>query len=351
MSRTSRNILIFFIILIAVILLSIYPAFVLVKQALQPINSKSREMIEFVVPARTSALTIALRLEEQQIIRHRYLFLGYAYYKKANHRLKAGTYALGPAMTVPEIVETLTLGRVVRVGITVPEGFTFRQIADLIASKGFAERESVVAVADSNQFAYDFLQEAPARENRLEGFLFPDTYLVDRGTGAKQILDLMLRRFSQELTPQLRQRATELNLTIPELVTVASLVEREAKLAKDRPLIAGVIYNRLARGMPLQVDATIQYALGQPKPRLTLDDLKIESPYNTYLHSGLPPGPIASSGTSALQAAANPAHHDYLFYVLNTDGSHIFSKTLAEHNRAKAKIRQLEKRKKAGAKE
>jgi UPF0755 protein len=148
----------------------------------------------------------------------------------------------------------------------------------------------------------------------------------------------MLQRFAAVYDEQARSKARELGLNDQELVTLATLIEKEAKVALDRPLISGVIYNRLNNGMRLQIDATIQYILGQAKPRLTYKDLEIESPYNTYLVEGLPPGPIASPGKAAIDAALNPAKTDYLYYVAKSDGSHVFSKTLEEHNKAKKKF-------------
>lgn len=177
----------------------------------------------------------------------------------------------------------------------------------------------------------------PNNEKRLEGYLFPDTYKVTATTTEREIIDMMLARFAREATPEFRQKAQKLGLTLHQAVILASIVEREAKVDKERPKVAAVFLNRMKKGWKLESCATVQYALGQPKARLLNKDLQIDSPYNTYKYSGLPPTPIASPGRASLQAAVNPANVDYLFFVVSQDGRHVFSRTLAEHNRAKAK--------------
>ncbi|MDD4239695.1 MAG: endolytic transglycosylase MltG, partial [Desulfotomaculaceae bacterium] len=173
----------------------------------------------------------------------------------------------------------------------------------------------------------------PEGEKRLEGYLFPDTYSFNIGESESIIVETMLKRFDREMAELgFEALAEENGISLHQAVTIASLVEREAKADEERPLIAGVIYNRLNISMPLQIDATIQYALGENKPEIYYKDLEVDSPYNTYRNYGLPPGPIAMPGRASLLAAVNPADTDYLYYVAKPDGSHAFATTLAQHN-------------------
>jgi len=178
------------------------------------------------------------------------------------------------------------------------------------------------------------LKELPAKKNNLEGYLFPDTYYPGSDSGPDKIVQMMLQNFEQVMERNdYISKARSKGLNLNEAVTVASMVEREARVESERPIIAGVIYNRLKAGMPLQIDATVQYALGKQKEKLLYKDLEINSPYNTYKISGLPPGPIANPGWPSLKAAIEPEKNNYLYYCAKPDGSHAFSRTLAEHNR------------------
>jgi UPF0755 protein len=241
--------------------------------------------------------------------------------------VRSGAYRFTAHQTQDEILRALvTGGAQVAVWVTIPEGFTAAQIAARLQDEG---------VGPASEFTRDFLRDTivvdGARTKNLEGFLFPSTYLVALGDAPAQLEDQLTQEFLRQLPRDAAARARALHVTVPQVVTVASLVEREAKLDADRPKIAGVIYNRLRLKMPLQVDATIEYALPAHKNQLSFRDLKIDSPYNSYAHAGLPPTPIANPGRPSLEAALHPSKSEDLYYVYCGNGRHVFAKTLAEH--------------------
>lgn len=301
---------------------------------LQPSAAQSR-LVEVEIPLGTSPYRVAQILADYEVIRHPKVFYYYARFKGLSHQFKAGLYTLDAAWPAEEIARALTRGgRAAAVTVTIPEGFTLEQIADRVAAANLVSREEFLAAAAAGEFHYDFLAGVPAGEKRLEGFLFPDTYQFRAGATAEEIINTMLRRFGQIYNEEYRHRAQELGLSTLEVVTMASIVEREAKLDEERPLVAAVFYNRLKKSWKLESCATVQYLLDEPKEELLYEDLEIDSPYNTYKYYGLPPGPIASPGKASLEAALYPAEVDYLFFRANPDGSHTFSRTLAEHNQA-----------------
>ena len=241
--------------------------------------------------------------------------------------VRAGEYRFEPHVTQSEVLHALvTGGAQVAAWVTIPEGFTAEQIAERLQSDGFGS-----SAALRRDFARETLLVDGARTKGLEGFLFPSTYLMPLGAAPEQIAALLTAQFLKELPRDAASRARALHVSVTQVVTVASLVEREAKSQADRPKIAAVIYNRLRLGMPLQVDATIEYALPQHKSALSFADLRIDSPYNSYVHAGLPPTPIANPGLASLEAAFHPAKSENLYYVYCGNGRHVFAKTLAEH--------------------
>jgi UPF0755 protein len=247
-------------------------------------------------------------------------------------RLQAGDYRFDAAMSARDVVEKIARGEVDRVPITFPEGLTIREMATIAAEGGFGTAAAFVSAARNASLIADL--DPQARD--LEGYLFPDTYSLPRTTDAAQLVQLMVDRFKQVLTPALRQAATDNGWNVRQLVTLASIVEKETGRGDERPTVAAVYRNRLKVGMGLQCDPTVIYALqlaGKFTGNLRRDDLQFDSPYNTYRYAGLPPGPIASPGQASLEAAARPADADYLYFVSRNDGSHEFARTLAEHNR------------------
>ncbi|WP_018133509.1 endolytic transglycosylase MltG [Effusibacillus pohliae] len=299
------------------------------------------QVVSFEIPQGATTQQIAEILANKGLIRNSFIFRAAALWGGQAGSLQAGTYAIQQGATIPEILDRIRQGKVTvnTVRVTIPEGFTIEQIADTLAKKGLVDRQRFLQEADNGTFDYDFVKEIPRQpdiRHRLEGYLFPDTYEIKPGMSEHEILDMMLKRFGQVVTPELRQRFQANGLSLHQAVTMASLVEREARVAKERPVIAGVMFNRLHQKPPmlLQIDATVQYAVGQ-KTDLLLKDLEVDSPYNTYKRAGLPPGPIAAPGLDSLQAVASPEKHEYLYYVTKKDGTgeHYFGKTLEEHNR------------------
>ncbi|MDH7572803.1 MAG: endolytic transglycosylase MltG [Clostridia bacterium] len=309
------------------------------ERALGPATPPGEEEVVVKIPRGSSPGQIAERLRQEGLIRSAVVFRIYLRLQGLEESLKAGEYRLSPSLSVPEIADTLASGNVVRHRVTIPEGFTLKQIAARLAEAGLIDPERFWQVAAEAPFDYDFLRDGPPGTQRLEGFLFPDTYYFSKDMTEEEIIAAMLRRFREAFTPEMEARCRELSLTVREAVTLASLVEREAKLDAERPLVSAVFHNRLRLGLKLESCATVQYLLDEPRPVLRAEDLKIPSPYNTYLHVGLPPGPIASPGLASLRAALYPASAPYLYFVANPDGSHTFSRTYSAHLAASRSIR------------
>jgi UPF0755 protein len=270
---------------------------------------------------------ITRELAEQGVIGNALSFRLLAKLRHSDVDVRAGEYKFDAHQTQNEVLRALlTGGAQVAVWVTIPEGFTAKQIARRLADAGLGSED-----AYATAFAHDSLDLGGVRTAGLEGYLFPSTYLMPLGASPEQIESQMNGEFLKKLPPDAGGRARVLGVTLPQAVTVASLIEREAKADSDRPLIASVIYNRLRLGMPLQVDATIEYALPEHKSALSFADLKIDSPYNSYLHPGLPPTPIANPGQPSLEAALHPSKSGYLYYVYCGNGHHVFANTLEAH--------------------
>jgi UPF0755 protein len=285
-----------------------------------------------------SARAVAGELQRKGLIRSRRAFLVAARWSGKGNRLKAGGYRFPPTMSALEILDALVNGtHQTWRWLTIPEGFTMRQIAERVEEKGLGTAGALRRAAAADTFAPGF----PLPKAGLEGYLFPDTYRVELGAEPGSLLAQMLRRFRDAVWQGVfSEKASYHGRSLNDIITLASCVEAEAKRDDERPVIAGVLANRLERGMKLECDATVQYALGaERKARLFNKDLLVDSEYNTYLHPGLPPGPICSPGVASIRAAMNPARVPYLYYVAQPDGSHVFSCTYAEHQAAIARIR------------
>ncbi|QGP90736.1 Endolytic murein transglycosylase [Neomoorella glycerini] len=292
--------------------------------------------VEVTIAPGSSSAVIASSLTSQGIIKSPLAFRLVTMVTGLDRQLKPGHYLISPGLSLREIIGLLAAGKVHEIEFTIPEGYTVRQIAALLQQKGVIQEEDFLRAA-ARDYPFDFLQGLPSGPEHVQGFLFPDTYRVARGTPAEEIILMMLKRFNQVYQEISREKDPGLELNTRQIVTLASIVEREAKLDAERPLIAGVFVNRLKKGMRLESCATVEYLLPAPKPVLSYQDLQIDSPYNTYRVNGLPPGPIASPGRASLLAALKPAATDYLYFVAKPDGTHYFSRTLAEHNRALAR--------------
>ncbi len=285
----------------------------------------------------SGAKVIASQLEAQGLIRSAVAFEIMLSLKRQSASLQAGYYELSPSMAAPEIARKLARGEVVMRRVTVPEGLTIEQVAERIGESGLSTKAEFLTAAVPSKVAK--LVKFALPSDSLEGYLFPETYDFELGTQPAEIAARMVRELDQRFVEPRAKQIAASKLSLHEIITLASLVEREAKVPEERALVAGVLANRLARDMPLQCDATVQYALGEHKSRLLYRDLEVDSPYNTYLHKGLPPGPIASPGLASLEAALSPEKTDFLFYVARADGSHVFSRTYREHLAAIKQVR------------
>jgi len=277
---------------------------------------------------------IAGILADRNLIRDANAFLFAAKREGLDKSLQAGEYSLSRSMDVHQMIEIMSTGQTVYSQFTVPEGFTVEQIASLLEGKGLARRERFLELAKTYA-PFDKQPSRPEVKYRAEGFLYPDTYRISKGASEEEILQTMSRQFLQKFTPELQDKARTVGLSPYEVIVLASLIEREVQVAKERPMVARVFLNRIKIEMPLQSCATIQYILGYPKEELTIADTQIPSPYNSYLHQGMPPGPVASPGLPSIQAALNPAPGEWLYFVVDgKTGGHRFSRTLAEHEAA-----------------
>ena len=247
-----------------------------------------------------------------------------------DRKFKAGTYHMYVNMPIREALDVLVSGEASMIRFTIPEGFTVREIASRLEREGIVSSKAFLDKA-KHFGPYRYMQASRQAMFRSEGFLFPDTYEVEPGTSAEAILQMMVRNFDNKLTDEMREKAAKRNLSIYELITLASLVEKEARYEEDRPIIAQVFYKRLDINMPLQSDTTIQYLLDVPKEDVTYADTEIDSPYNTYQNYGLPPGPIANPGLASIEAVLDPADTDYLYFVADRAGHNHYTKDYEEH--------------------
>ncbi|GAC1403008.1 MAG: endolytic transglycosylase MltG [Candidatus Velthaea sp.] len=282
-----------------------------------------------VVIARGSTFgEVVATLERDGVLGHPFAFRILARMRHDEADVKAGEYRFAPHQTSDEVLRKLIAGEAqIAVWVTIPEGYTAREIARTLADHKLGDR-----VALERTFQREGLDFDGRRTPSLEGYLYPSTYLLPLDATPAAAAKIFTDQFRKELPPDAEARAKELGRTVPQVVTLASLVEREAKADDERALMAGVYYNRLRRGMPLEVDATIEYVFEAHHTVITKRDLQIDSPYNTYRNSGLPPTPIANPGKPSLDAAFHPRPSDYLYYVAKGDGHSAFARTLSEHN-------------------
>ncbi len=305
---------------------------------LSPVDSGDTTNIDLIIAERSTASQVAQLLYSNRLIRNESLFLAYCRHQGLDSRLKAGHYQLSRSQSLPEIAERISEGKVVTISFTVPEGYTVDKIGRLLAEKGICTIEEWQE-AINNEYNYEFLQLANPGSGKsyLEGFLFPDTYVIAEDTKAIEIVNAMLGNFQKLWAREFEQQAQAQDMDVYDTIIIASMIEKEAMVDNERKVISGVIQNRLDKNMPLQIDATVLYILNNDeKDIIYYEDLEIDSVYNTYKYAGLPQAPIACPGKAAIDAALNPQQHQYLYYVSRGDGSHQFSKTYSEHLQAKA---------------
>ncbi len=283
------------------------------------------------IPQGAGPASIGRRLVDAGVVRDGWSFRLELLRSGKGRRLQAGEYRFAEPLTAAQVVARLARGDVYMLPITFREGLTIKQMSELCAARGLGTAEDFVAAARNGQLAASFDPAAPD----LEGYLFPDTYAMPRHATAAELVRRMVAGFEKALTPELRARAAARGLDVRSLVTLGSIVEKETGKAEERPIVAAVYANRLRIGMGLQCDPTVIYALeraGRYTGNLTREDLRFDSPYNTYRYAGLPPGPIAAPGRASLEAAVNPADVPYVYFVSRNDGTHAFASTLDEHN-------------------
>lgn len=291
-------------------------------------RSRPATATQVIVPRGSTFHDIAEQLAKAGVIGNATAFRLYAKLRHADTAAHAGAFRFEPHEPAADVLAQLQSGGAqIAKWVTIPEGFTAKQVAQRLEEDGFGS-----ARAYYSAFMHDSIVAGGVRSKNLEGYLFPSTYLIPTDATPKIVEQILTAQFLKELPPDAVEKAKAQHLTVPQVVTLASLIEREAKADDERALMAGVYYNRLRIGMPLEVDASIEYALPEHHDVITYGDLKTDSPYNTYLHQGLPPTPIANPGEPSLLAAFNPKPSPYLYYVYKGNGHHAFAKTLAEQN-------------------
>lgn len=284
------------------------------------------------IPPGAGPASIGRRLAQTGVIRDQLSFRIALARSGQARRLQAGEYRFDRPMTTREVIDKIARGDVFLRPVTFREGLTVRQMAEIYERDGGGSKAEFLRAAENASLIHDIDPSAPD----LEGYLFPDTYTLPRRTTADQLVQRMVTAFRDVMTPDLVQRAAARGMSVRELMTLASLVEKETAKPGERPIVAAVYTNRLKIGMGMQCDPTVIYALeraGKYDGNLTRENLQFDSPYNTYRYSGLPPGPIANPGLASLEAAVRPAPVSHLYFVSRNDGSHVFADTLAEHNR------------------
>ena len=301
-------------------------------QVVEPYRGYSEPEVFVDIAPGSSTSSIGDRLVEAGVVRDSRTFQVALWISGRSRSLRAGEYRFEAPMHALDVIDKIARGDIYRRRLTFREGLTIPEMAQVFEGRGFGAAADFLKAAEN----VAPIQELDPEARDLEGYLFPETYALPRGTSAAALVVQMVDAFKTALTPEIRSNAATAGLSIRQLVTLASLVETETGMPSERPLVAAVYSNRRKIGMGMQADPTVIYALqkaGKYTGNLRRDDLRFDSPYNTYRYPGLPPGPIAAPGKASLEAAAKPAEVDYLYFVSKNDGSHVFATTLEEHNR------------------
>ncbi|MCA9742216.1 endolytic transglycosylase MltG [candidate division KSB1 bacterium] len=296
----------------------------------QPQTPATQQAIEVLVPKGSGISQIASILEKNGVVRNASALAMAARLSGYDRQLQAGKFSIPAGKSNLDILRLLRSGQQVHRKITVPEGLTARQVASLLASEVDLDSAKFMQSINDSTIA----QQLGVPAKRLEGYLFPETYNLPYGMTEKEIITVMVQQFNSQRPNSFNQKAKQIGLSAQQVITLASIIEGEAMIDSERTVISAVYHNRLRKGMRLQADPTIQYIIPDGPRRLLNADLTIDSPYNTYKYAGLPPGPINNPGKKSIEAALSPANVPYLYMVARGDGSHVFSRTLAEHNRA-----------------
>jgi len=307
----------------------------------------------FLVEKGQNLFQIAEDLEKEGLIKSKFWFDSYVLVKGTQGKLQAGEYFLNPSMSIAKISKKIISGEVIKEVLIIPEGWNLRDIGWYLENKGICQAEELFELVgfpaidysktldlpkpkDFSQ-KYDFLKDKPEKVG-LEGYLFPDTYEIDRGEGVEEIVQKMLDNFQQKIVVNLGGEIVSQKKSLWQVLIMASLLEREVRTVEDKKIVAGILWKRLSSKMPLQVDATITYITGKKTTKISIEETKIDSSYNTYKYQGLPLGPICNPGLESILAALYPESSEYWYYLSLPEGKTIFSKTLKDHNIAKQNI-------------
>jgi UPF0755 protein len=306
-----------------------------------PYNIQNNSKKEFVIQSGESVQRIADNLERENLIKKADFFKFYVWKEKLSNKLQAGNYEISSAMAIPEIVDLFIGGKIKsdEIKITIPEGFLNKEIDERLASNNLIQKSEFIKFDKNNNLdlsKYEFLKDKPENAG-LQGYYFPDTYIYYKESTIENIAKKMLDNFDQKLSQDLREEIKNQNKSIFEIIIMASIIEKEAGLVEDMGKVASVFQNRLNIGKALESDATINYITESGRTRSTYDDLQIDSPYNTYKYSGLPPTPISNPGINAIKAAIYPEKTDYFYFLTKGDKETVFSKTYDEHLKNKNK--------------
>ena len=324
--------LIFCIAVVGAVLIFVDPSKITSQSELRPQTYEEDEgkRVHVKISEGMSTSEIADILEAKEVIASSLKFRIVSRLRSYDGQLKPGTYVFYTGMNDEDVFAKLLTGEKYLVRFTIPEGFGVKEIAERLYGLDLIDKEDFLKAA-ADFAPYGYMRKHKNVRYAAEGFLFPETYSVESDTSIEDILKMMAGEFDKRITPAMREKAKELGLSLYDLTTLASLVEREVRYPEDRAIVAQVFLKRLKLNMPLQTDASLQYLLDEPKEDLTIEDTEIDSPYNTYKHEGLPPGPIANPGMDAIEAVLNPAPTDYLYFVADRQGHNHYSYTYDEH--------------------
>jgi len=340
-------------ILFAILILIIFFGFIYFSVGFfMPVQPGSQETVDFLIQRGEGAKEISIKLKNDGLIRWSSIFRIYVLVRQEQKNLKAGSYSLSKSMSLAEIAEKFIGGDIIKNEITIIEGWNLRDIGWHFENRGMFMAEELFEIAGFPASAYDsegdfplpkdfsgefvFLEDKP-KDIGLEGYLFPDTYEFFSESNLEEIVEKILVNFEQKLTLELRWEIETQGKTIFEIITAASLLEKEVRTLEDKKIVSGILWERLKLGVPLQMDATITYITGKRSVKVLKEETQIDSLYNTYKYKGLPLGPIANPGLESIEAAIYPEESDYFYYLSTPEGETIFSKTLEEHNQAKVK--------------
>lgn len=289
-----------------------------------PVGNKN---VEVEIPKGTSFRQVTEIFSHEHLISDKNLFLFIGRISRIDRKIRAGFYSINRSMNLLDLLKVLRKGQIIEYEVTIIEGDSLREVATKLSEEGIMQEEDFWQLASDKSFLASYIIDAPS----LEGYLYPDTYKIPKGMDAKEALGMMINKLREQYTEKLRKRAGEIGMSERDVLTLASIIEKEAATDEERPLISAVYHNRLRKKIPLQADPTAIYGIKSSKEKITSEDLKRKTAYNTYVIKGLPPGPISSTGIKSIIAALYPADVTYIYFVSNNDGTHHFSVTASEH--------------------